>query len=1143
MPPPKGRNLNPSGLGRAIINKKVKDARRAQESGLYTTDIDSTTRLQSITQERDLDAFLSTATLAGTEFTAERRNVKIINAPSGTQQNPYLLSEEEEKKTLRKHEENKKRLRVPRRPPWTKSMTTTQLDRQEKDAFLDWRRGLAELQDRDNLLLTPFERNIEVWRQLWRVLERSHLIVQIVDARNPLRFRCEDLESYVQDIEGPEGEQDTGKGRRKNLLLINKSDLLTAKQRRQWADYFDSQGIQYAFFSAANATALQEARRDALAAEEARLEAEAHVVDGERQSHEEGEEVDESPESQASVVAPPPDSESDEELYETESDESDADDDHFHDALRLEEDGADAQDPRARVLSVLELEDLFVKAAPDLSNFTDASGQQPTKLVVGLVGYPNVGKSSTINSLIGEKKVSVSSTPGKTKHFQTIQLSPSIVLCDCPGLVFPQFATTKADLVCDGVLPIDQLREHTAPTALVVKRIPKEVLDTIYGLSIKVKSVEEGGSGKITAEDLLIAHAIARGFTRSGQGNPDEARAARYILKDYVNAKLLYCHPPPGVPEDEFNEDTRQLALKRWEGKKRAPTTRVVKGADTFIAPDISTGTTVQGVGAKSQRLDREFFENNGSLSSRPMVQGSARGGQAFTRSRIYPHQNAVADDGTPLGGRRARIAAVLASAGSDIAPGKKHHKKMKRFGAEWSSSPHQPTQRISASTTCAKLYTVHEGRKQVLLLSIDRPLILGRNPSLCSYVIPDATASGVHCKIYAIQSSHGGIMVSCQDVSFNGMSLNGSRVHKTSVLIMDGDIIQIASRKFECVHTFKNPEQKLHVFDPTPPPNGFTKTKYIDSYMLTSYCLGTGSFATVHLGVDLSQASYKQVACKIMKRKKDQKLEKMMKEVRILTALHHPSINRVYDVLHDDSFLYIFLQLCTGGDLFSYIVNHKDPEMRIHEGEAKYIMYQLILGLKYLHDKHISHRDIKPENILLYAPGPFPRIQLADFGLARKRSYEETFNVCGTVSYLPPEGILALENKDLGYVGMPADCWSAGVIMYIMISGHHPFDYGKLDDEESESQIEPLNTWEEKMSLEYIRNDRRVRRRIVREEVEFPRDSWDSLNYARTLCASLLACDPRERATIHEAFKSYWIQSDIDELSSAFVRRVNGEV
>lgn len=212
---------------------------------------------------------MNTAQLAGTEFTAgkhaylhhvslvhiaplEHRNLKIIQSSANAFQNSHLLSEEEEKSALRKHGENKQRLRVPRRPPWTKSISRAQLERQEKDAFLRWRGGLAEyvrlwyhachvchlpdgglrrLQDRDKFLLTPFERNLEVWRQLWRVIERSHLIVQIVDARNPLNFRCEDLEVYVQDVEGTEGEQGTGKGKRKNLLLINKADLLTAEQR------------------------------------------------------------------------------------------------------------------------------------------------------------------------------------------------------------------------------------------------------------------------------------------------------------------------------------------------------------------------------------------------------------------------------------------------------------------------------------------------------------------------------------------------------------------------------------------------------------------------------------------------------------------------------------------------------------------------------------------------------------------------------------------------------------------------------------------------------------------------------------------------------------------------------------------------
>lgn len=657
--PPK-RDQNPSGLGRAIINRKVKDARRMQETGNYSVDVDTTSKLKSVTQERDLEEFFNTADLAGTEFTAERRNVKIIQQSAGSSQNPYLLSEQEEANVLKKQAANRQRLRVPRRPPWQKSMTTAQLDRQEKAAFLDWRRGLAELQETEGFLLTPFERNIEVWRQLWRVLERSHLIVQIVDARNPLRFRCEDLEDYIRDVERPEGEAGTGKGIRKSLLLINKADLLTSQQRCLWADYFDSRGIHYAFFSAADSAALQEARREAL---EAAMRAENGNKPGIGEPPQNERSSGEGDDQQNQTPTPP---DSDEELENSE--ESSSDEDYFSA-------GEEEEDPRARVLSVLELEDLLLREAPPLSDFTDASGKVPTKLSVGLVGYPNVGKSSTINSLLGEKKVSVSSTPGKTKHFQTIHLSDSIILCDCPGLVFPQFATTKADLICDGVLPIDQMREYTAPIALVVKRLPKEILEAVYGLLIKVRTIEEGGDGGITGQDLLIAYAIARGYMRSSQGNPDEARAARYILKDYVNAKLLFCHPPPGTDDDSFNEKTRQIALSRAVGKKKAPVTRVGKDSDTFvISGDATSVLPAHGHGMKSNAVDDDFFGRD-PLASRPMVKGHNNISQGFSRAKFYPHQNAVADDGSPLDFKSARIASVLENAGS----GKKHHKKMKR--------------------------------------------------------------------------------------------------------------------------------------------------------------------------------------------------------------------------------------------------------------------------------------------------------------------------------------------------------------------------------------------------------------------------------------------------------------------------------
>jgi len=110
-------------------------------------------------------------------------------------------------------------------------MTTDELERSERDAFLEWRRQLARLQDEEDLVLTPFERNLEVWRQLWRVAEKSDLVVQIVDGRNPLRFWCEDLDRYVQELGIEDSKSVSATPKRTTILLINKADLLTGLQR------------------------------------------------------------------------------------------------------------------------------------------------------------------------------------------------------------------------------------------------------------------------------------------------------------------------------------------------------------------------------------------------------------------------------------------------------------------------------------------------------------------------------------------------------------------------------------------------------------------------------------------------------------------------------------------------------------------------------------------------------------------------------------------------------------------------------------------------------------------------------------------------------------------------------------------------
>ncbi|KAJ5006699.1 Large subunit GTPase 1 [Colletotrichum sp. SAR 10_99] len=629
-----------SGLGNALMNDRFGKGRGTdRKKGSSITRVNHATgeeyltnerqeaawvKMRSVTEQGALDEFLATAELAGTDFTAEKmNNIKIIHTD---QKNPYLLSGAEERGVIAKQKAHKGRLTVPRRPKWDASTTPEELDRAERDSFLNWRRGLAELQENNDLLMTPFERNLEVWRQLWRVIERSDLVVQIVDARNPLMFRSEDLEQYVKEI-------DTKK---ENLLLINKADMLTLTQRKTWAKYLKENGIAYRFFSAFLAKELQESMES-----------------------DEQEEEDE-PEAGSSSQAKPAATKA-----EADEEESESDDGEEGGAETSAEAGAETtqeqvelEDEDTRILTVEELEDIFLSHAPE-------NADPGHKMQIGLVGYPNVGKSSTINALIGAKKVSVSSTPGKTKHFQTIHLSDNVVLCDCPGLVFPNFASTKADLVCNGVLPIDQLREFTGPAGLVTRRIPKPFLEAVYGITIKTRAIEEGGTGIPTAQELLASYAKARGFQTSGLGQPDESRASRYILKDYVNGKLLYCEPPPNtVDGPEFNNelyDAAHLPEKRRAALAASLDTMSLVGDDISIAP---SDLAVLPAGPKSEQIDKGFFGAG----------GSGAGHLKMPFSHKYTEQGQK-----HLSGRKARAMIALEN-GVDpkdvrLSSGKKHFK------------------------------------------------------------------------------------------------------------------------------------------------------------------------------------------------------------------------------------------------------------------------------------------------------------------------------------------------------------------------------------------------------------------------------------------------------------------------------------
>jgi large subunit GTPase 1 len=602
-------------------------------------------KMRSVTEQGALDDFLSTAELAGTDFTAEKmNNVKIIHKD---QKNPYLLSAAEERNITRKHKENKNRLTVPRRPKWDADTTPQELDQQERASLLQWRRGLAELQENNDLLMTPFERNLEVWRQLWRVIERSDLVVQIVDARNPLMFRSEDLEDYVKEVDS----------KKNNLLLVNKADMMTLEQRQYWADYFTEAGINYKFFSAELAKELNEAR----------VLVEESDVSGD--SDESGDYSDED------HVDGEIDSEGDElakEVKKMDMQDKQEEKEQWVDEGSVgvpgeSRDAADG-DERTRILTTEDLEALFLEHAPDIDSGPNA---EPRKTSIGLVGYPNVGKSSTINALIGAKKVSVSATPGKTKHFQTIHLSDKVVLCDCPGLVFPNFATTKAELVCAGVLPIDQLREYTGPAGLVARRIPQGFMEALYGMKIHPRPLEEGGTGILTSEEILRAYAIARGFSTQGLGQPDESRAARYILKDYVKGKILFCHPPPTDPPIDPKYFNRELYdINHLPAKRRHHPLASVTGTTSLAGTqdeemslmddDLDGGVPVQG--EKTQRMDKRFFGPG---------QGTARVNQPF--------HHKYSEQGKELSGRKAKMMAALEQ---DVDPAELKSASKKHFKA-----------------------------------------------------------------------------------------------------------------------------------------------------------------------------------------------------------------------------------------------------------------------------------------------------------------------------------------------------------------------------------------------------------------------------------------------------------------------------
>jgi large subunit GTPase 1 len=490
-----GKAKKGANLGRSIMRQQFREQPAVAE--LETER--GKGKLRSVTQCDDLEEFMTNATLEGTDFAARRGEVIVLASEArtvtahGAPRDASVATD----------------LPVPRRPIWKEGMGAEELDERERAAFVGWRRSLANLEEVDGECLTPFEKNLEVWRQLWRVLERSQLVVQIVDARNPLLFRSIDLERYASELVPP----------RPCMLLVNKADLLSPAQREEWAAYFQRKGIEAIFWSATAAQGEIDAwargerpEEESSSGEEEMGDAEEAVGLGEGEAESDSEEEEQL--SAAGGREGPSDAGVGAGAGGAASEEGSEDDEDAM-LMRLaataqrapphaataaaagESDPSTAQSGRvgvrsgaaprpplkisrsARVLRRGALLRLLLSRCPPGPDLPDG---RPSR-VVGLVGYPNVGKSSTVNAMVAAKKTNVSATPGKTKHFQTLHVPdcPELVLCDCPGLVFPSIAGSKAQMICDGILPVDQMREYMPPIRLLCGRLSQDDLFRVRG--------------------------------------------------------------------------------------------------------------------------------------------------------------------------------------------------------------------------------------------------------------------------------------------------------------------------------------------------------------------------------------------------------------------------------------------------------------------------------------------------------------------------------------------------------------------------------------------------------------------------------------------------------------------------------------
>ena len=447
---------------------------------------------------------------------------------------------------------------MPRRPKWSrkgdaKETSKNRLRLRERKAFAKWARRVKEKMVAKGGYPPAFEQNLEVWRQLWRAMERADVICCVLDARNPMLHFPAALYAHATRVH-----------KKPLICALNKIDRVPREAAEKWRKCL-LEGLpgldEVIGFIAV------EQDEDGMREEEEGEEEEEEELDEEELAKRVYEPTREMTVGKSALIS----AVKRVAKYGKRWKHVVVDDPHEDEDSRLH---------RTKTKNYAFFEDEFENIHGEDDEGDDAPKDE---CVVALVGHPNVGKSSMINTLLGRKAVSVKATPGHTKTLQTLRFAKGVWLCDSPGLVFPRVDASLPEQIVGGIVPLPIVREpysslrwlaemrdackdrwkayadskasnekdrrlaeelsKTLPETLKISALPTDLYDSEV---LELRDASDVLEGFLPWSPLSLARetALKRKLLVSG-GRPDDRAGGVIALKRVLDGKSPYAVPPP----------------------------------------------------------------------------------------------------------------------------------------------------------------------------------------------------------------------------------------------------------------------------------------------------------------------------------------------------------------------------------------------------------------------------------------------------------------------------------------------------------------------------------------------------------------------------------------------------------------------